>query len=81
MKSAHKQSRADSLVWQFQIMLMIKSHERAPPHEQQFIKPNRAIYNKFAQFRGFGESDLEHLFKQTSQGKVRESMFCMRAVV
>lgn len=35
----------------------LTSHERAPPHEK---------------FRQFVEWDLEHLYKQTSQKKVRE---------
>lgn len=41
------------------IMLMFKSHERAPPHEQVALIR--------AEFVKFSESDLEHSYEQTSQ--------------
>lgn len=41
------------------IMLMIKSHQRTPTHEQvTFIKFKRAIYNTLTQLTEFGLSKL-----------------------
>ncbi len=43
------------------IVLMIKSHKRAPPRERAaFVELKRAIYDKFVQLREFGGFDLEH---------------------
>lgn len=52
----------------------IKSQERGAPHEQViFICLKQAIYKKLVQLRQFGEIDVEHLYKQTLQRKVRKN--------
>lgn len=47
--------------------------EHTPTHKQvAFTRLKRAIYKNVLQLRGFGEPDLEHLYKHASKKKSKD---------